>query len=133
MAANKKAAKKKASTSKTKLLNLTYTINLVGDRVVIDGRNGGNIRERGMQPVRFNRGENVPRFKIICTDFEFNDQGDGEDAWAFEGTAPTGWLTSFSRRLRRPEKGALQLIFKYTIEVDVAGTVAADPIIIIER
>jgi hypothetical protein len=133
MAVKTRAAKNVGPTGSARLLNLTYMINLVGDRVVIDGKNGGNIRARGMQQVRFTRGTDVPRFKIKCTDFEFNEQGDGDDAWAFEGTAPTGWLTSFSRRLRKPERGALQLIFKYTIEVDEAGTIPADPIIIIER
>jgi hypothetical protein len=133
MVAKTKAAKKGGSSRRSRLLNLAYKVDLIGDRVVIDGKNGGNIRARGMQPVSFSCGLNVPRFKIICTDFEFNDKGDGDDAWAFEGTPPTGWLTAFSRRLRRPEKGALQLIFKYTIEADVVDTVPADPIIIIER
>ena len=35
--------------------------------------------------------------------------------------------------LRRSEKRALQLSFKYTTKADVADTVPADPIIIFER
>ena len=134
MAMKKKARAKAAKSHRRRLGPFDYLIKIVGGRVVIDGENGGNVRARGQPFVKFVRdATTVPRFKITCTEFRYNNESDAEPAWAFSGTAPTGWLTEFRRQLRRPEKGASQLVFKYTIEADVAGSIAADPIIIIDR
>jgi len=129
-----KERKKPKSKKKAKTLGpLDFTISMAGDRVVVEGRNGGNIRARGSSKVSFDCGPDVPRFRITCTEFEFNEDGDGDDAWAFQDAKPPGWATSFSSKLRKPEKGASQLIFKYTIEADVRNSIAADPVIIIDK
>jgi len=134
MAMKKKARAKATRPHRLALGPFDYLIKVVGGRVVIEGENGGNVRARGQPFVEFVRdATTVPRFKITCTEFQYNNESNAEPAWAFSGTAPTGWLTEFRRQLRRPEKGASQLVFKYTIEADVTGSIAADPIIIIDR
>jgi len=132
MAAKKKAAKKKARV----LGNFDYVVDIatdsVGDdRVVIVGKNDGNIRGKGGRKVTFVCGPYVTRFKIVCTEFPDNDATSPPLAWAFEPPVETGWLTSFDRKLAKPEKGASQLIFKYSIIVEDA--IAADPAIIIDK
>ena len=130
------AAKKKARRKNSRVRALgpfDFLIRVESGRVVIDGKNGGNIRARGQPWVEFRRDPaTVPGYKILCTVFSFNDQPNSEPAWAFTGVPPTDWLTvDFRRKLLKPEKGASQLVFKYTIEV--AGAVPADPVIIIEH
>ncbi len=133
MAAKKKAARKK----KAKVLgNFDYRIDVVtdgagDDRVVIVGKNDGNIRGKGGRKVTFVCGPDVERFKIVCTEFPDNDDTSPPLAWAFEPPIATGWLTAFERKLLKPEKGASQLIFKYSIIVE--GATEADPAIIIDK
>jgi hypothetical protein len=132
MAAKKKAAKKKAKV----LGNFDYVIDVVtdsagDDRVVIVGKNDGNIRGKGGRKVTFVCSPNVTRFKIVCTEFPDNDDPSPPSAWPFEPPVMTGWLPEFDRKLAKPEKGASQLIFKYSIIVDDA--IPADPAIIIDK
>ena len=132
MAAKKKAAKKKAGV----LGNFDYRIELVTDgegkdRVNIVGKNGGTIRGKGGKWVTFSRGEGVAEFKIACTELNDNDDPSAPGAWPFEPPREDGWLLSFKRKLIKPEKGASQLIFKYSIIVD--GATKADPAIIIDK
>ena len=44
---------------------------------------------------------------------------------------PLGAVTSFTGTLKKPDKGAGMLIYKYTIAV--AGKIAADPVIIVDH
>jgi hypothetical protein len=131
------AAKKKASKKKAKVLgNFDYLIELVTDcdgkkRVNIVGKNGGTIRGKGGKWVSFSRGEGVARFKIVCTELNENDDPSAPGAWPFELPREDDWLLSFRRKLIKPEKGASQLIFKYSIIVDDA--IPADPAIIIDK
>jgi hypothetical protein len=132
MAAKKKAAKKKAKV----LGNFDYRIELVtdnegNDRVNIVGKNGGTIRGKGGKWVTFSRGDGVTKFKIACTELNDNDEPSAPGAWPFELPREDDWLLSFRRKLIKPEKGASQLIFKYSIKVD--GAIAADPAIIIDK
>ena len=122
------------SGSRRNLAPYDYLIKLEGRRVVIDGANGGNIRARGQPWVKFACDPaTVPGFKITCTEFQYNDQPGADPAWPFTESAPPGWVTELRRQLRRPEKGASQLVFKYTIEANVDGSIDADPIIIVDR
>ena len=114
-----------------------YVIELVTDgagmkRVHIVGKNGGTIRGKGGKKVKFSCGAGVTQFKFDCT--ELNDNDDPAvppTASPFDPPAPTGWVTSLDCTLAKPEKGASQLIFKYSIIV--AGAIAADPAIIIDK
>ena len=132
MAAKKKTAKKKVKA----LGNFDYVVDVVtdssgNDRVVILGTNDGNIRGKGGRKVTFVRSPYVTRFKIVCTEFPDNDDTSPPPAWAFEPPVTTGWLETFDRKLAKPEKGASQLIFKYSIIVE--GAIPADPAIIIDK
>jgi hypothetical protein len=73
----------------------------------------------------------VAAFKIACTDLNGNDEPSGQEAWPFEPPREGDWLASFSRKLIKPQKGASQLIFEYSIIVD--GATEADPAIIIDK
>jgi hypothetical protein len=130
---SRKRTRSKKKAGKKALGPFDFMIAVDNGRVVIDGKNGGNIRARGQPWVEFRRDSaTVPRYKILCNVFSFNDQAKGEPAWAFTGDPPVDWLTAkFRRKLVKPQKGASQLIFKYTIEVP--GAVPADPAIIIEH
>ena len=98
-----------------------------------EGKNGGNIRGKGGRKVTFSAAAGIPDFHVACTEFEPNDGDVPASAWAFQEPEPSGWLTAFSGKLRKPEKGASMLIFKYTISVNDPGVVPADPVIIIQR
>ena len=108
-----------------------FVIGLVGEQVVIDGTNGGNIRGKGGRKVTFSCGSGVTAFSITCTEFADNDGGTPEEAWPFKESRPSTPVTEFEGTLNKPEKGAALLIFKYTITV--AGKVAADPVIIVDH
>jgi hypothetical protein len=134
MAAKKSAAKKKVRV----LAHFDYLINIVKDSagkkyVQIVGKNGGTIRGKGGEWVRFSCGRDVQGFKIVCTVLPDNGQDTAEEAWPFDGDKPEArkWLSTFSRKLINPAKGAPLLIFKYTILVD--GAEPADPPIIIDK
>jgi hypothetical protein len=134
MAAKKSAAKKKVKV----LAHFDYLINIVTDSagkkfVQIVGKNGGTIRGKGGEWVRYSRGKDVQGFKIVCTVLPDNSQNTAEEAWPFQGDEPDPekWLSSFCRKLIKPEKGAPLLIFKYTISV--ANAEPADPAIIIDE
>ena len=134
MAAKKNSAKKKPRV----LENFKYFIELVTDsdgnkRVHIVGKNGGTIRGKGGEWVRFGCGKGVSGFRIGCTVLPDNSQNTAEEAWPFQGDKPDPekWLSSFCRKLIKPEKGAPLLIFKYTISV--ANAEPADPAIIIDE
>ena len=131
------AAKKKTAKKKVKVLgNFDYRIDVVtdsagNDRVNIVGKNGGTLRGKGGKWVSFSRGDGVAEFKIICTELNDNDEPSGQRAWPFDPPREDDWLPSFRRKLIKPEKGASQLIFKYSIIV--ADAIAADPAIIIDK
>ena len=130
------AARKKAKKKAKVLGDFDYRIDVVEDiegtrRVVIAGKNAGTMRGKGGKWVTFSRGEGVARFKIACTELNDNDEPSAPDAWPFELPMEDGWLPSFRRKLIKPEKGASQLIFKYSIIVEDAIT--ADPAIIIDK
>jgi len=141
MAATRQGARRKArkrtgskkKAGKKALGPFDFMIAVDSGRVVIDGKNGGNIRARGQPWIEFRPDpDTVSQYKLLCNVFASNDQADGEPAWAFTGDPPAGYLTGkFRRKLVKPEKGASQLIFKYTIEVP--GAVPADPAIIIDN
>ena len=116
--------------------NFDYVIELVTDgagkkRVNIAGKNGGTIRGKGGKKVSFSCGAGVTQFQIVCTELNDNDDPAGPAASPFDPPAPTSWVTSLDCTLAKPEKGASQLIFKYSIIV--AGAIAADPAIIIVK
>jgi hypothetical protein len=130
------AAKKKSKKKAKVLGDFDYRIDVVEDnegtrRVVIVGKNGGTLYGKGGNWVTFSRGDGVARFKTACTELNHNDEPSAPSAWPFDGPEENGWLLSFRRRLIRPEKGASQLIFKYSILVEDA--IAADPEIIIDK
>ena len=113
-----------------------YVIELVTDgagmkRVHIVGKNGGTIRGKGGKKVKFSCGAGVTQFQIVCTELNDNDDPAGPAASPFDPPASPNWVTSLVCNLAKPEKGASQLIFKYSIIV--AGAIAADPAIIIDK
>jgi hypothetical protein len=118
-------------TGGTTLAPYDFVIGLVGDQVVINGTNGGNIRGKGGRKVKFSCGPGVTAFGITCTEFADNDGGTPEEAWPFKEPRPSGAVPVFEGTLNKPEKGAALLIFKYTISVD--GQKAADPVIIVDH
>lgn len=124
-----------AAKKKRRVGNFDYRIDLVDcdgtKRVEIVGKNGGTIRGKGGTWVSFVRGSGVSKFKIVCTDLPDNDVRTATPAWPFDGPVADGLLSRFRRQLIKPEKGASQLIFKYTITVDNARP--ADPAIIIDK
>ena len=116
--------------------NFDYVIELVTDgagkkRVNIAGKNGGTIRGKGGKKVKFSCGANVAQFQIVCTELNDNDDPAGPTASPFDPPASPNWVTSLVCNLAKPEKGASQLIFKYSIIV--AGAIPADPAIIIDK
>lgn len=133
------AAKKNAATKKPGVLdNFKYVIELVTDsdgkkRVYIAGKNGGTIRGKGGQCVRFERGKDVSGFKIVCTELLDNSQNAKEEVWPFDCRKPDRkeWLSDFEGKLKPPQIGAPLLIFKYSIIVKNSRT--ADPAIIIDK
>lgn len=107
-----------------------FVVGSVGGQVVIFGNSGGNVRGKGGRKVKFSCGQDVSAFTITCSDFP--DNGDTPDpAWPFVESQPLGPVDTFVGTLKKPEKGAGMLIFKYTI--GVAGMIAADPIIIVDH
>jgi hypothetical protein len=114
-----------------------YVIELVTDsagmkRVHIAGTNGGTIRGKGGKKVKFLCGAGVTQFKFVSTELNENDDPAAPlPASPFDPPASTGWVTFLDCTLAKPEKGASQLIFKYSIEV--TGATAADPAIIIDK
>jgi len=124
-----------AAKKKPRMGNFDYRIDLVDcdgtKRVEIVGKNGGTIRGKGGTWVSFARGSGVSQFKIVCTDLPDNDVRTAKAAWPFDGPVADGWLSRFRRRLIKPENGASQLIFKYSIIVERARP--ADPAIIIDK
>jgi len=130
MAAKKKAARKKAG--KRPVPPFAFTVGIEGTKVVVKGKNDGNIRGRNQPLVSFVAGAGVDKFRIDATEFVDNDCPDPPTrAWPFRKSKPIFAVSSFSSTLVKPEKGASLLIFKYTISV--AGYSPADPIIIVEK
>ena len=107
-----------------------FVVGLAGDQVVIFGNSGGNVRGKGGRKVKFSCGQGVSAFTITCTDFP--DNGDTPvPVWPFGEDQPSGAVTEFTGTLKKPDKGAGMLIYKYTIAV--AGKIAADPVIIVDH
>jgi hypothetical protein len=130
MAAKKKAARKMAG--KHKVTPFNFTVEIEGTKVVVKGKNDGNIRARKQPLVSFVAGQGVDKFKIDATEFVENDCPDPPArAWPFKKSKPIFAVSSFTSALIKPEKGASLLIFKYTITVH--NCTPADPVIIIEK
>jgi hypothetical protein len=107
-----------------------FLVGLAGSQVVIFGNSGGNVRGKGGRKVKFACGQGVSSFTITCTDFP--DNGDTPvAAWPFAEDQPLDAVAEFTGTLKKPEKGAGMLIYKYTIAV--AGKIAADPVIIVDH
>jgi hypothetical protein len=107
-----------------------FVVGLAGNQVVILGNSGGNVRCKGGRKIKLSCGPGVTAFTITCTDFPDNGERP-VPVWPFAEDDPAGAVTEFNGTLKKPEKGAGILIFKYTISV--AGKTDADPIIIVDH
>jgi hypothetical protein len=112
-----------------------YTIRIESGRVIVQGKNDGNIHGRGRKKVGFTADGSIPAnagFTISATTWDDNDSPSApEPANPFEDPLPAVPVRTFASKLIKPERGANQLIFKYTVHVD--GNTPADPVIIIEK
>jgi hypothetical protein len=117
------------------LSGFDYAIRIESGRVIVHGKNDGNIRCRGQKKVGFTADSSVPAnagFTISATAWEDNDSSSQpEPANPFVDPLPAAPVRTFASRLVKPEKAASQLVFKYTVHVD--GNTDADPVIIIEK